>query len=140
MGGRGRMDHQGAGVTDVRQVADHLEALDEAGPRRPTPDQTEGEDGPGSLGQVPESQIVMGRGLQAGVLDPRHLGMGLEVAGDGQGVLDVAVHSQGQVSTPCNRRNELNGEMQAPMSRSCSTRSLVQKAYSPKFSQKRRPP
>jgi len=33
-----------------------------------------------------------------------------------------------------------NGDMAAPMSRSCSTRSLVQKAYSPKFSQNRKPP
>ena len=41
----------------------------------------------------------------------------------------------GSVSSPCSSRKAFIGLSVAPTSRSCSTRSLVQKAYSPKFSQ-----
>ena len=45
----------------------------------------------------------------------------------------------GRVSRPWSSRKALNGDSEAPTSRSCSARSLVQKASSPKFSQNRRP-
>ena len=72
MGGRSRVDDEGAGVADVGQVAGQFDALDE-GPAGVAPAaHPEGEDRARAARQIAPGQRVRGGVGQTGVGDPRH--------------------------------------------------------------------
>mmetsp|Transcript_7243 Transcript_7243/g.18419 ORF Transcript_7243/g.18419 Transcript_7243/m.18419 type:complete len:464 (-) Transcript_7243:43-1434(-) len=96
--GGGRVDGERARVAHVGHVAHQLQRVDERPARGGAVRRLDAEDhhGPALALEVLEVLLVLGVVLQAGVLDPRHLGVRLEVRGHLEGVLAVALHAQGQ--------------------------------------------
>ncbi len=90
MGGGGRVDHQGLGITDVGQVGGQFDLLDEPLASLVTAFDTEGEHGPGALGDVLLDEGIVGRR----VAHPVHRGMRGQKPGHGPCVLDMPLHPQ----------------------------------------------
>ena len=58
MGRRRRVNRQAPNVSDIGQVAEELETLDEFAARVGSPVNTESDDGPAALGQIAELPFV----------------------------------------------------------------------------------
>ena len=88
---------------------------------------------PTPLRQVLPAALVVRVGGQAGVADPRDPVVGFQPLGDRAGVGQVLVHPLRQRFDALQQlEGRLRGQ-RGPMSRSCSERSVVRKAYSPKL-------
>mmetsp|Transcript_10221 Transcript_10221/g.46890 ORF Transcript_10221/g.46890 Transcript_10221/m.46890 type:complete len:402 (+) Transcript_10221:3891-5096(+) len=97
--GRGRgVNRERARVADVGHVADELERVDEGGTRLARVCGLDAEDDHAATLALDVLDVlgVLGIVLEAGVSDPGNLGVGLEVLGDLEGVLAVAVHAKRQ--------------------------------------------
>ena len=90
------LDGQGLCISDVCQVRDELETVDDLAAGRATALDAEAEHAAEALLEVPAGYLVAGVALQAGVRDPRHVGARLEVVGKGEGVGGVALGAQAQ--------------------------------------------
>uniref|UniRef100_A0A0N4ZJU5 NAD-specific glutamate dehydrogenase n=1 Tax=Parastrongyloides trichosuri TaxID=131310 RepID=A0A0N4ZJU5_PARTI len=105
VGGRGRVADQRLGVADVDQTGEDLHRVLEAGARLAAAPLFNGSDAKGQqtgrlAAEVLLNQRVGRMVFQSGVVDPFHLGVGLQPLGDGGRVLDVTVHAQGQGLQP----------------------------------------
>src|SRR5262249_36058708 len=92
--GAGRVDRQALGVADVGQVREQLQAINKRGTGRFSTLDAEAQDAALAPRQIllgPLIRRVLG---QAGVVDPRDFGVLLEIPGDRQRVLAVALHAQ----------------------------------------------
>ena len=96
MGGRRRVDHQGANVAQVGQLNVQLECVGEglAGGAAALDD--EAGHRPGAGGHVLGGVLGPRRAGQPGVVHPLHLIVGIEELDDRLGVGDVALHAQRQ--------------------------------------------
>ena len=97
MGGAGGMDDQALGVGHVGQQAEQLQPVNEGLGLFGAAFDADGEDGTGAVGEVGLVQaLLLGIGAQGRMADALHLGHGLQVLQNLQGVLHMAVHTQGQ--------------------------------------------
>ena len=90
----GGVDGQGAGIAEIGDVVDHLEAVDEGAAGVGAALQLEADEAAGAVGEVlgcalGGEPVVVGR-----VDDPGDLGMAGEVVGDRAGVAAVFAHAQ----------------------------------------------
>ena len=70
------------------------------------------------LGRYFFARAAVGAGIEAGIIDPLHAGMLLQMPGHGQRILGVALHAQMQrFNALQNQKSELKGESAAPVSR-----------------------
>ena len=123
-----------AGVADVGEVAAQLQRLDECLPTGAPADDTEREHRSRPEGQVLEGAFVVRMVGQSRPTAPTTLqGFGTARRRRLRALERWASIRWGSVSTPCISRNALNGDSVGPTSRSCSARSLVQNANSPKL-------
>jgi hypothetical protein len=80
-------------VADVGDVGEELQRVDELLAGFVAALDAEGDSALGRRGDTFGAGVVLA-GLEAGVVDPLDAGMGLEMRGDGEGVLRVALHAQ----------------------------------------------
>jgi hypothetical protein len=64
------VDHQGLGVADIGEMADHAQGLDELLARRPAPLDAETDDGAGAVRQQFFGQLMIGMILQRRMQHP----------------------------------------------------------------------
>lgn len=89
------VDGKSLGITDVGQVRDELEAVDNLTASTAALD-TEAENTAEASLEVLLGRLVVGMALESGVRDPANVGASLEVLCEGQGVLGVALGTQAQ--------------------------------------------
>ena len=70
MGGRGRMDHQAAGIADIGEMREDLHRLDEFQSSLVAALEAEGKDRASALGQVFLRQRIIAVGFETGIRDP----------------------------------------------------------------------
>ena len=90
------MDDQRPGIADIGEMGDDLQAFDEGDPGLVAALDAEGEDRTGALRAEPLLGGVVGMVGKARIFDPVDLRMRLQVLGDGQRVVAVALHAQRQ--------------------------------------------
>ena len=88
------MQDQRAGIADVGEMADDLDALDKRHAGLESTLQPEGEDRARAPGQIFLRQRPVGAGLQAGMGNPAHGGMLFKPLGHRQRIDDLALHAQ----------------------------------------------
>jgi hypothetical protein len=96
VGGSPGVDDEGLGVTDVGQVTAELEVVDDGADLVDVAGNTEGQDTTESVLEVLGRVLVVGVGLQTGVQNPFDERVSLEPLGEGEGVLVVALTTNGQ--------------------------------------------
>lgn len=96
MGGRPWVDSQGLGITDVGQVRDDLEAINDLATGRTAALDTEAQHTAESALQVLQCVLVRRMALKARIRDPRDMRVLLQPSGKSQSVLAVALGAQTQ--------------------------------------------
>lgn len=86
---------KGLGITNVGQVGDELEAVDNLASSTTALD-AEAQDTTEASLEVLLGRLVVGVALESGVRNPADVGAGLEVLCEGKGVLSVAFSTQAQ--------------------------------------------
>ena len=99
VGGGSRVDDQSLGVADIGQEGPELDIVDQALSCLQPPLDAKGKNGPMAV-QVFLGKMVGGMFWQAGVADPVHLGVSLQIAGHRQPVFRVPFHAQGEGFQP----------------------------------------
>lgn len=89
------VDGKGLGITNVGEVGDELEAVDNLAASTAALD-AEAEDATEASLEVLLGRLVVGVALESGVRDPADVGAGLKVLCESQGVLGVALGAQAQ--------------------------------------------
>ena len=89
---RCRVDCQTTDVSDIREMAEKLEAFDEATSGLLATLDAESEDGAAASGKVARLACMPGAGGESGVTHPRDLVACFEPFGHGKGVGDVPLH------------------------------------------------
>ena len=100
MGGRGRVDNQGFGVSHVGQVAQELRVLDEFDPGFHTAFHPETQDRPRAFGQVLPGEFMVFIVFEAGVFHPGDRVMPGKILRHLQGIFAMAVHAHRQGFQP----------------------------------------
>lgn len=90
------LDGQGLGVADVGQVRDQLEAVNDLAAGGTAALDAEGQDAAEAALEVLLGGLVVGVALEAGIGDPADVVAVLEVLGEGESVLGVALGAQGE--------------------------------------------
>lgn len=88
------LDGQGLGITDVGEVGNQLEAIDNLAAGRTAALDTEAQDTSEAPLEILLGRLVVSVALQAGVRNPRDVGALLQVPGQGQSVLGVALSTE----------------------------------------------
>ena len=97
VGGGRRVDHQGLGVAHVGELRRQAEGVDELGAGAEAALDAEGEHrAVAVLAEVFVCLAVEGMVAEAGVVDPGHHGVRLEVPGERHRVPAVALHAEGK--------------------------------------------
>ena len=94
VGGGSRMDGQALGIADVGEMLEDAELLDEALPVGRASLDAEDDHAAALTFEVSLVQRELGIIGQAGIADPGDLRVGLEVFGDGEGILAMPLHPQ----------------------------------------------
>jgi hypothetical protein len=132
VGGAGRVDRQALGVAHVGQVAEQLEAVDEALARLQPALDAKAQDGAGPLGRYFCARAWSGWRAGRGRPPSTHWGAAQEF-GHALGVgCTWRSMRRLSVSSPCRNSQELNGDWLAPISRRICTRALRMKAGAPR--------
>src|ERR1700739_2396666 len=88
------MNDERLGIADVGHEREKFQRIDELFAGLVSAFDTEGDERALAVGQVFPGALVVGAGLEAGIVDPIHAGMLLKVAGDSEGILRVALEAQ----------------------------------------------
>lgn len=88
------LNGQGLGITDVGKVGDQLEAINNLAASRTATLDTEAQDTSEAPLEILLSSLVVSVALQAGVRDPRDVRALLQVSGQSQSVLGVALGTE----------------------------------------------
>ena len=96
VGGRGRMQAAGAGISNMGLDGAKLQVLHKDLRSLPSALQTEGNDAAGAARQVLLGKVVILIGLKTAVAHPGYLGVGLQILCNGLGILTMLTHTEGQ--------------------------------------------
>lgn len=94
VGGGPGVDGEGLGVADVGEVGDELEAVDDLAAGGAAALDAEAQDAAEAALEVALGDGMAAVALETRVRDPADVGRGVEVAGEGEGVLGVALGAQ----------------------------------------------
>ena len=94
MGRRSRVNDQRFGIPDVGKQREELEGVDQLLACIEAAFNSEGDERALAAGQILLRPLVIGTGLEAGIVDPLHAGMLRQMLGDRQGVLRVTFQTQ----------------------------------------------